>query len=416
MSFRSAFRTALWSLFGPTFGLIWSLFGLGWVGFQLFSAMATVFRSRNRRSFDAKIKVWNAAEKSWEWKKISTGIKDEQAALAAALALEAASGEARVGLMTRSKAERLVEQILSLAGMSLSLTVPPFGEFAGNFLEARIKNVGDSTGRKYRAHWEHFKAWAGSRIGWTADRWTAGLLSEYYANLLDEFSATTSNNHLTTLSMLFMKAQSAGHIRGNPVDLIERSANDSEVKHPFSRSEVALLLKSFRGMPEWQALTLLGWHTGHRIDDLLSLGKKSFEEMDGIGWVVHIQPGKKESRGGRRVVLPVPRFVAKKVIRLGDFRALHHASNRSGAVSNEFIRLMEGAGVDPLKVQKRKREISLKSFHSFRHSMVSRLAAAGVSGQLSRLVTDHESEKVHKGYVHAEVLSLAEALKAARRK
>ncbi len=378
--------------------------------------MATVFRSPNRRSFDAKIKVWNAERKTWEWKKISTGLKDEMAALSAAIALETASGETRMGLMTRSKAEKLVEHILQLAGMSVTLQIPPFGEFAEKFLEARIKNIGDTTARKYKAHWERFKNWAGTRIGWSADRWTPDLLSEYYSNLQGEFSSTTSNNHLTTLSMIFMKAQSAGHIKGNPIDLIERVANDTEEKHPFSRAETAILLRSLRGKHAWRALTLLGWHTGHRIDDLLTLTKSDFEEQSGIGWVVKIQPGKKQRQGGRKVILPLPGYVARMAIRLGDFRALHNASNRSGAVSNDFIRLMEQAGVDPLKVKKRKREISRKSFHSFRHSMVSRLAAAGISGQLARLVTDHESEKVHKGYVHAEVQALSEALKAARRK
>lgn len=49
-----------------------------------------------------------------------------------------------------------------------------------------------------------------------------------------------------------------------------------------------------------------------------------------------------------------------------------------------------------------------------RHSMASRLAAAGVSGELARLVTDHESPKVQRRYVHAEIQALREALTAAR--
>ena len=39
-----------------------------------------------------------------------------------------------------------------------------------------------------------------------------------------------------------------------------------------------------------------------------------------------------------------------------------------------------------------------------------------VHGAVARLVTDHTSEAVHAGYVHAEVEALETALRAARRK
>jgi hypothetical protein len=74
------------------------------------------------------------------------------------------------------------------------------------------------------------------------------------------------------------------------------------------------------------------------------------------------------------------------------------------------------AGVDPMAVEKRKRTIHLKSFSSFRHGMTTRLLSAGVSGELARLVTDHESPKTQKPYVHAEVVALKAALKMVKRK
>lgn len=101
--------------------------------------------------------------------------------------------------------------------------------------------------------------------------------------------------------------------------------------------------------------------------------------------------------------------------RIGSFSALHGADNRNGLVSAEFVAWLRKAGVDPLPIPRGKRTINLKSFHSFRHAMASRLTAAGVSGELARLVTDHASAKVHGAYVHAEVAALAGALKKARR-
>lgn len=47
--------------------------------------------------------------------------------------------------------------------------------------------------------------------------------------------------------------------------------------------------------------------------------------------------------------------------------------------------------------------------------MQTRLTSAGVSGELARLVTDHDSPKIARKYVHAEVESLRRVLEQARR-
>jgi hypothetical protein len=44
------------------------------------------------------------------------------------------------------------------------------------------------------------------------------------------------------------------------------------------------------------------------------------------------------------------------------------------------------------------------------------LTAAGVTGELARLVTDHDSPQVARRYVHAEVESLRAALKTTRQR
>jgi integrase len=88
--------------------------------------------------------------------------------------------------------------------------------------------------------------------------------------------------------------------------------------------------------------------------------------------------------------------------------------NASGKVSNEFVEWLRVAGIDPLPVKSKARLVNLKSFHSFRHSMASRLVAAGVSSEVARLVTDHASPQVHRGYIHAEVASIDAALRKVR--
>jgi integrase len=379
--------------------------------------MASVFKRTGRAVYTANVRLWNAERGDWDWKQISTHTTDEQKALKIAQEAEEMSSDAKAGKMTRQKAEHLVSTILKLAGVDWSASAPSMEAFGGEFIEGRAEKVGGSTGRKYRAHWERLREWAGPRLKWPLDRWTPALLTEYYRDLQSSVSVTTANNHLVTLSMIFLRAVAAGHLRGNPMELIERRDNDSVEKQVITRQETAKILRAMRR--EDQAFTLLvlfGWHTGHRIADLLALTAANVKEQDGVGWTVSFAPAKKEGRGGRTVVLPIPRYLALMLIRLKDFKSVYHADNRNGRVSAAFVDWMLKAGIDPEPVNRGKRIVHLKSFHSFRHAMASRLTAAGVTGEMARLVTDHDSREVQKRYVHAEVTALAEALKKARRR
>jgi integrase len=379
--------------------------------------MASVFKRTGRAVYTANVRLWNAERGDWDWKQISTHTTDEQKALKIAQEAEEMSSDAKVGKMTRQKAEHLVSTILKLAGVDWSASAPSMEAFGGEFIEGRAEKVGGSTGRKYRAHWDRLSEWAGPRLKWPLDRWTPALLTEYYRDLQSSVSVTTANNHLVTLSMIFLRAVAAGHLRGNPMELIERRDNDSVEKQVITRQETAKILRAMRR--EDRAFTLLvlfGWHTGHRIADLLALTAANVKEQDGVGWTVSFAPAKKEGRGGRTVVLPVPRYLALMLIRLKDFKSVYHADNRNGRVSAAFVDWMLKAGIDPEPVNRGKRIVHLKSFHSFRHAMASRLTAAGVTGEMARLVTDHDSREVQKRYVHAEVTALAEALKKARRR
>lgn len=155
--------------------------------------------------------------------------------------------------------------------------------------------------------------------------------------------------------------------------------------------------------------------TGH-FKKLESCFQSSFgANLGAWGQSSAVAPAKKRGRG-RTVVLPVPSWLAKLARRLGDFRSINKANNDNGRTSAEFIEWLKLAGIDPLPQVRRGRTFHVKSFHSFRHAMTSRLAAAGVSGEIARLVTDHDSPQVMRSYVHAEISSLAEALKKARRK
>lgn len=378
--------------------------------------MATVFRQQGRNLWEAKVKLWDHGKQAWVWKRHCTGVTDRTVALSIANTLEKASGEAKNGHMTRAKAEALVMSVLQMAGVPWGLRATILEEYGNAYSKAAADRHKDPLKAKPLMHWERFKNWAGSRIKWPMENWTKDMFQEYYSDLLKEYSERTTNDHIATLRQMFGKAGAEGKVRGNPVALVDKESANSIEKVVFTRNEVAKILKTTKtGHPEWFMLTLLGWHTGHRIQDLLDLTKADVKEIKNVGKVLSITPNKKEGKGGRTVLLPVPAFVSGRLERMGNFSRLHGADNRNGRISNEFVKWLIRLGIDPKYVERGNRKVPRKSFHSFRHSMASRLAAAGVEGNLARLVTDHDSEQVHAHYTHAEINSIATALKKARR-
>lgn len=52
-----------------------------------------------------------------------------------------------------------------------------------------------------------------------------------------------------------------------------------------------------------------------------------------------------------------------------------------------------------------------KSFHSWRHTINSRLVDAGVDMRVRQLICDHEYATVSAGYTHASLKTMADAIK-----
>jgi integrase/recombinase XerD len=378
--------------------------------------MANIFQRAGSEIWTAKFKVWDAGLGRHRWLMRSTGCVDRGQAARVAAGFEAAANAAEAGSLTREKVRDTVNEILRLAGLDTSAVAPSLLAVGEAWVAARERQVASGTARKYRAQWDRLRRWAGKRAEMPVDRWRQAEMQAYYDDLVANFSGTTANDHWATVRRLFARAMKEGHLAGDPTALVEAGGSASMRKEPLARGEVAAAVRAMRrgGRLDWAALTLLGWHTGHRLADLLALRPEDFRLAPGIGWTVSIRPAKKSRQGGREVVLPLPSWLALLAIRTPMDKL--GGDNRSGKVSARFVAWLEAAGVDPMPVERGVRRMTLKSFHSLRHSMASRLASAGVSGELARLVTDHDSPQVARGYVHAEVAALAEALRRVRRR
>ncbi|MBK8093050.1 MAG: hypothetical protein IPK32_13945 [Verrucomicrobiaceae bacterium] len=365
--------------------------------------MASAFQRGRSDIYIASFKAWSAALGRCVWRTQSTGVRDYSAAIAIARTLENGSQAAMAGSLTRSKAAAMVNDILRLAGLEELAPAPSLALAVKELTEGA--EVAKATARKYAAQWTTLKEWADERAERPVSAWTTAMISDYYRHCRERFSATTANDHLRFVGMVFSRAVKLGHVTNNPVEAVTRHRNDSVEKETITRGQQAALLRAMRKAKrrDWCCLAGLGWHTGHRLQDLLDATKAT-------GDLLTLNPRKKGGRG-REVVLPLPRWLAGLLTRLKGFQSIENADNRNGRVSEQFIGWLKLAGIDPLPVQRGARIVHCRSFHSYRHSMQSRLTAAGISGELARLVTDHESPKVARRYVHAEIESLREALK-----
>lgn len=328
-----------------------------------------------------------------------------------AATLEQAGGAAKAGTMTREKATEMVNDLLRLAGLAELVPVPSLRECAEAHLAAARVSAG--TRRKYTGQWESLATWAGKLADGSVANVTVQHMQEFYDHVRAKFSATTANDHLNFASMVFGRALAHGHRAGNPCAAVVKSEPDAVEKLHMTRADHAKIVRQCRKakQKDWTALCSLGWHTGHRIQDLLDVTDKSI-----TGDLLTLQPRKKGRQGGRTVVLPLPCWLALRVERLGDFKTIFHADNRNGKASERFIQFMRSAGIDPQPIQRGVRVVHLLSFHSYRHAMTTRLTSAGVSGELARLVTDHDDVKIQRKYTHAEVDALRGALVKARRR
>ena len=93
--------------------------------------MASIYRRSGRKTWTAKIRVWNADAGEWVWKAQSTGTRDKTRAEAIAAEMEEVSAAAKAGLMSRQRAIDAVNTILRLAGAPTIKPVPTLAGICG---------------------------------------------------------------------------------------------------------------------------------------------------------------------------------------------------------------------------------------------------------------------------------------------
>lgn len=323
---------------------------------------------------------------------------------------EAAAKKARAGELTQAASIKILARMME-ATTGEKLKVESIADFLRRFVASKEK----ATAERYKGVVEKFLAMLGERrttapIGSV----TAGEVERFRdAQLEAGKSATTANYFLAIITAALARAQRQGLALSNPALAIDRLNNDTEEREVFSDDDIRKLLAA-AGETSWRGMILLGLHCGIRLKDAASLTWDAFE-LD-VGTIT-FRAGKTDSKivavlhaDLLKWLKTQPRGIGKAPV----FPDLHGKETKGTyGLSEPFGKLVRDAGIvvklGRAKTGKGRQHVS-KSYHSLRHTFISRLANLGISRDVRKAIAGHSTDAAHDRYTHLEIEAQRQAL------
>jgi len=293
-----------------------------------------------------------------------------------------------------------------------------FSVYCKEWLEARRPNTAKSTLAKYEAVVTGFvESLPEKRRSSAVSSITQAEVRRYRDQRAGEgLSESTVNVEISILRGLFNSARREGICLINVAEAVERlKGQDVDERQAFSDSQIRVLLQV--ADQEWRGMILLAACAGLRLTDAANL---KWNNVDLVSRLLAYQQRKtshrKKRKSERTTVLylhdDLVSYLEKIVPSTDDpsaplFPTLHgKPSSGSVGLSSRFGKVMAKAGiVAPMGQRKsgRGRQFRALTFHSLRHSFVTRLANAEVSFEVRKQMVGHSSDAIHAGYSHLDV-------------
>jgi integrase len=353
------------------------------------------------------------------WLKKSSRTADRKAAHEIARALETAEEAAGRGTMTAQRARELLNEVLERVGgerVEQWTTRGWFTDWIANKTASRAAGTAD----RYRQPLMEFVKHLGARADHPLSAVAPADVRAFRDRLRGQgLSPVTVNFAHKRVAAPFGDAVRQGLLSANPAHGVDFLPTHGErtAKEVFTADEIRAIIEAAPSQ-DWQGVILLGALTGLRLGDILRL---RWHNIDLQAGVIRLVP-KKTARLERALVVPmhpeVETFLLKHPTGARDadpvFPSLANLamSGKSGA-SMAFKRIMERAGVaagTAREAKGRGRSVSLRSFHSLRHSYISRLASVGVGIETRQSLVGHSTADQTRHYTHAEIQSLRDAV------
>jgi integrase len=405
--------------------------------------MASVYRKKGASGKQSP--YWQAKIRGLKGRQLwlSTKVQQKKAALQVAELLEKACRAAEDNTLSQTSARQIVDRIGEITKSAAALKVARdliddllketvgegglegqnFERFCEDWLLSKKNTIGEATWLEYRPV---VTAFVESLMEPRRSAPVASITSSEIQRFRDNEikigkSAATVNLELRILRSLFNTARRQELTLTNRAETIDYLSEAGETRIPFTPEAVKELLAV--ADIEWRGMILLGYDAGLRLSDAANL---TWANIDLVKCTLSYAPRKtarRKKRRDRSTTICLHPDLLEYFTGLGSsdepaaplFPSLHGVvTSGTNGLSATFSRLMERAGLDPQQGEKREgkgRRFSKVSYHSLRHSFVSRLANAGIAPDLRKKMVGHASDAVHDQYTHWALESQLEAIK-----
>jgi integrase len=352
----------------------------------------------------------------------STKTSDRRQATRICTEWESAALRARKKTLTTAQVRSVFNEILEQSGDEPleSLTI---GEWMAEWLATKKSSHAPSTWERYRKPVEDFIAHLGSRAALPLRAATSKDIRKFRDEQrgAGRAAATVNFSH-KALASAFEAAKRQAYIEANPCHAVDYLPTHEEKveKGIFNAKEVSALLRAANSR-DWQGVILVGYYTGLRLSDCLSL---TWASVDLQARVLKVTPKKTVRRGVKLEIpmsLDLEEFLIAHPVGKRDtdpvfpsLAKLSAGGNRGG--SRLFQRIMKDAGLESGSLRgaagEAGRAVAERSFHSLRHSYITALSSAGVAVEIRQKLVGHSSAEQNLHYTHAELATLRTAVES----
>ncbi len=365
-------------------------------------------------------KVWIAKFKASDGKWIarSTGTHDRRTAELALQQFEKDANMARIdGELTVAAINRnAADMHKRITGKALNFVTPE--AYMHEFLQSKEAKATKATMHSYRKIVKFFLQHLGPKASQDIQRVKPVDVQGFIASRIKGGAApATVKLDIKVLNSVFLRAMKQGVCVLNPAATVDMPVVESDPKLPFTLDEVQAIIKACPN-DEWRTLVYLGFYTGGRIRDISDLTWSSLDLGKNPTVAYKQRKIRKGAQGKVRITmhpdlkdwLEEYRLVSQAKPADPVLPTIHKLKpgGRAGN-SQQFIEIMRQAGVDPCYAEG-KHKLPKKSFHSFRHTIVTMLQGQDVPEEVPMVIVGQCNPDAHKIYSHDEEAAIKSAI------
>lgn len=329
-------------------------------------------------------------------------------------------------LRVREKAEKILDKAVE-AGLGIKLDAGSVEGAWNKWLDRQLRVVKKSSGASYTKAGERFLAYLGDKARLPLHRVTRDMMEGFMAAESKTSSPSTAYLKVKIVRGFFKDAQIRHQLAINPALGIKKSKEDAERegRRPFTLDQLKAIEKQCTG--EWKGIFLFGLYTGQRLSDIANLRWHNLRmEGDEATWSLSFVMRKTGRQMDVPLASPLRDHILNKMkssddedVFLFPEAAACTKEGHASTLSNAFRKILKNAGVVTSIVPKNpknpkgrsaRREASVYSFHSLRHSAVTLMKNAGISPEIVRDIVGHESAAISRVYTHISHDAKAAAL------